>query len=101
VLDANAIQDVVHTGLVRLQQVEPLLLRCHPAATGLAWSAPRHDVRHVAEQPKDVGKKEVELVGVSSESRSVAGVLDFMKSGGGPRRRADGGDVSGSVLLAR
>jgi hypothetical protein len=36
------------------------------------------------EQLKVVGKKEVELVGMSSGSRSVAGGIDFMKSGVAP-----------------
>jgi hypothetical protein len=33
----------------------------------------------IMEQMKDVGKKEVELVGMSSGSRSAAGAVDFMK----------------------
>ena len=35
----------------------------------------------IVEQMKDVGKKEVELVGMSSGARVVAGSIDFMKSG--------------------
>jgi hypothetical protein len=38
----------------------------------------------VGEQIKDVAKKEVELVGMSSGSRSAAGGIDFMKGGVAP-----------------
>jgi hypothetical protein len=38
----------------------------------------------ILEQLKDVGKKEVELVGMSSGSRSVAGGIAYMKSGVAP-----------------
>jgi hypothetical protein len=38
----------------------------------------------IVEQLKDVGKKEVELVGMSSGSRSSAGGLDFAKGGVAP-----------------
>jgi hypothetical protein len=38
----------------------------------------------IVEQLKDVGKKEVELVGMSSGSRSAAGGIDYMKSGVAP-----------------
>jgi hypothetical protein len=38
----------------------------------------------LTEQLKDVGKKEVELVGMSSGSRSAAGGLDYMKGGVAP-----------------
>ena len=38
----------------------------------------------IVEQIKDVGKKEVELVGISSGSRSAAGGSDFMKGGVAP-----------------
>ena len=35
----------------------------------------------ILEQIKDVGKKEVELVGMSSGARAVAGGIDFVKGG--------------------
>jgi hypothetical protein len=35
----------------------------------------------IVEQMKDVGKKEVELVGMSSGARAVAGGIDFVKGG--------------------
>jgi hypothetical protein len=38
----------------------------------------------IIEQIKDVGKKEVELVGMSSGSRTAAGAVDFMKGGAAP-----------------
>ena len=38
----------------------------------------------LTEQLKDVGKKEVELVGMSSGSRTAAGGADFMKGGVAP-----------------
>jgi hypothetical protein len=38
----------------------------------------------MTEQMKDVAKKEVELVGMSSGSRSAAGGIDFMKGGVAP-----------------
>ena len=38
----------------------------------------------IVEQIKDVGKKEVELVGISSGSRAAAGGADFMKGGVAP-----------------
>jgi hypothetical protein len=38
----------------------------------------------ILEQMKDVGKKEVELVGMSSGSRTAAGGADFIKGGMAP-----------------
>ena len=38
----------------------------------------------ILEQIKDVGKNEVELVGMSSGSRTAAGGADFMKGGMAP-----------------
>jgi hypothetical protein len=38
----------------------------------------------ILEQLKDVGKKEVELVGMSSGSRSAAGAVDFVRGGVAP-----------------
>jgi hypothetical protein len=35
----------------------------------------------LTEQIKDVGKKEIELVGMSSGSRTAAGGVDYMKGG--------------------
>jgi hypothetical protein len=42
-----------------------------------------------AEQLKDVGAKELQLVGASSGSRTAAGGLNFMKTGAGPAGGTD------------
>ena len=46
-----------------------------------------------AEQIKSVSTKEVELLGVSSESTAAAGSLDFLKAGVVASGRSGGGNV--------